>query len=211
MSKQHQGHLKDTSSTILQSALSVMAEDGVGNLTTKAVSQDAQVSTASIHYFFDTKQKLIYEAFVYVVQSVRRRTIAIRKSQSDPKMRIRKMVELHFSARQTSTNALSVWSQFWVHAAADEKTGRLFKLYSARLISNFTADCVALGLDREAARLKAITICGLIHGLWLEQHLGNVVSAEDTNAIFEQFLARSTSKRGPTSSQTISCNLGQKA
>jgi len=52
----------DTSQTIIDGALSVMVEQGIASLTTKSVSKKADVSTAAIHYFFDTKKTILSSA-----------------------------------------------------------------------------------------------------------------------------------------------------
>ena len=71
-----------TPQTIINSTLAVMAEEGFVNLTTKRISKHAEVSTATIHYFFDTKEKLIESAFAYLIRSTREEMITNRVPDS---------------------------------------------------------------------------------------------------------------------------------
>ena len=75
---------KETSQSIIDGAISVMAEEGLPQLTTKRVSDRAEVSTAAIHYFFETKDRLIYESFVHVVRNIRRQFAKVRCREPEP-------------------------------------------------------------------------------------------------------------------------------
>ncbi len=144
-------------------------EGGIAKLTTKLVSKRAGVSTASIHYFFDTKDALIYQAFAYMVRSLREETIAIRRSEADPLMRIARSLEVHFSPFHFMADISIIWPQFWAYSGADESVARLMHIFSIRMISNSMADLRALGYSRADARLKAIELSALQRGLWIER------------------------------------------
>jgi len=179
----------DTPQTIINGALAVMAEDGIANLTTKLISKRAEVSTAAIHYFFDTKDNLIYSAFLYMVRLLREETIAIRKTESDPLKRIARSLEVHFSPFHFVEDASIIWPQFWAYSGADESVARLMHIFSSRMISNNTADLRQLGLSRAKARLKAIEFSALQRGLWIERRLASSVEQEECWKILEGALA----------------------
>ena len=174
-----------TSQAIIDSALAVMAEEGIANLTTKSVSQRASVSTGAIHYFFETKEKLIYSAFVHVVRTLRDETTSIRRREPDPIRRLRSSLEVHFSPFHFQGAASNIWPQLWVHAGVDAAAARLFHVFSKRMISNCTVDLMEVGLDRKRARLKAIELIGLMRGLWLQQRLAKTISGEDSWRILD--------------------------
>ena len=174
-----------TSQAIIDSALAVMAEEGIANLTTKSVSQRASVSTAAIHYFFETKEKLIYSAFVHVVRTLREETTAIRLREGDPLKRIRASLEVHFSPFHFQGAASNIWPQLWVHAGVDAAAARLFHVFSKRMISNCRVDLIALGMERKGARLKAIELIALMRGLWLQQRLTKTISGDDSWRILD--------------------------
>jgi len=162
----------DTSQTIIDGALSVMVEQGIASLTTKSVSKKADVSTAAIHYFFDTKDLL--EA---------------RKSEDDPIKRLRRSIDVFFGSGQVSEDAAKIWPQLWVYAGSDQKARRLFNIYNSRLISNFTYDICALGVARPRARLLAFKLNALHRGLWIEQQVGAPISHADCSAILDMAMA----------------------
>ncbi len=179
----------DTSQTIIDGALSVMVEQGIASLTTKSVSKKADVSTAAIHYFFDTKDNLIYSAFVFVIKTTRRDLLEARKSEDDPIKRLRRSIDVFFGSGQVSEDAAKIWPQLWVYAGSDQKARRLFNIYNSRLISNFTYDICALGVARPRARLLAFKLNALHRGLWIEQQVGAPISHADCSAILDMAMA----------------------
>ena len=196
---QPRSRLQDGSGTpqsIIESALSVMAEDGIANLTTKLVSQRAAVSTGAIHYFFDTKDNLIFSAFVHMVRLIRDETLAIRRIEKDPLERIARSIEVHFSQFHFESDASIIWPQFWVYAGADEQAARLFRAFSARMISNHTWDLRQAGYDRAGARAKAVELSVLSRGLWLEKRLARSVKTEECWRIMADALAEAAKQTG---------------
>jgi len=190
----------ETPQAIINGVLSVMAKEGIANLTTKRVSQRAEVSTAAIHYFFETKEKLIYSAFVYLVRSLREETITIRKTVHEPLMRIARSLEVHFSPFHFAEDASIMWPQFWAYSGADKRVARLMHIFSCRMISNNVADLRQLGLSRREARMKAIEFSALQRGLWIERRLASSVEQEECWRILEAALlavAKQTDRPAP--------------
>jgi AcrR family transcriptional regulator len=178
----------DTSQSIIDSALTLMVEDGLAGLTTKSVSEKADVSTAAIHYFFDTKGNLIYSAFVFVIKTIRKDLLHVRRSEADAITRLRRSISVFFQSGQVSSVAAKVWPHLWVHAGSDSKTGRLFKIYNARLISNFTYDLCELGVSRPRAKILAYKLNALHRGLWIEQQIGAPITREECEVILDMFI-----------------------
>jgi AcrR family transcriptional regulator len=179
----------DTSQSIIESALTLMVEDGLAGLTTKSVSKKADVSTAAIHYFFETKSNLIYSAFVFVIKTIRLDLLEVRKSEANPIARVRRSISVFFKSGQVSSVAAKVWPHLWVHAGSDAKTGRLFKVYNARLISNFTYDLCQLGVSRPRAKILAYKLNALHRGLWIEQQIGAAITREECETILDMFIS----------------------
>lgn len=186
----------ETSQSIIDSALAVMAEHGIANLTTKSVSKHAAVSTGAIHYFFDTKDNLIFSAFTHMVRIIREETVAIRRTEKDPLQRIARSIEVHFSPFHFEEDASIIWPQFWVYAGADEQAARLFRAFSARMISNHCWDLQEAGYDRASARAKAVELSVLSRGLWLEKRLARSVEMEECWTIMENALGDAAVKAG---------------
>lgn len=186
----------ETPQAIIAGAISVMAEEGLPHLTTKRVSKRAEVSTASIHYFFDTKDRLIYESFASVIRSIRAQFLLARKSP-DALTRIRETLDVFFSEAQVAGDAVKIWPQLWVHAGTDAATARLFHIYNARMISNFTYDLRAAGFERDDARKFALRLNALHRGLWIELHLGACVTRAETAEIYSAMMDTITQSLPP--------------
>jgi TetR/AcrR family transcriptional regulator, transcriptional repressor of bet genes len=180
----------DTYQEIINSTLSAMAEDGIANLTTKSISKRADVSTASIHYFFATKDNLIYNSFVFVIKSIRLDMLTARKGQADPIKRIKGAMETHFSAMHLSDEAAYIWPQLWVHAGCDERTAKLVRVFGARMISNFTYDLCEAGMGRREARLTAIELRALVVGLWLEKKVTKYAAPQEYREVLDSVFSR---------------------
>ncbi len=180
----------DTSQSIINSTLSAIATDGISNLTTKSISKHASISTASIHYFFNTKENLVYNSFAYMIKSIRIDMLEARRQGRDPLARIRGVCETHFSARQLSEEAANIWPQIWSHATHDPKTARLVKIFGARMISNFTYDLRKLGLPSQQARLGAIELRAMVVGLWVEKQVTKNTLQGERLDVFERMLSR---------------------
>lgn len=181
---------KDTPQLIIDSTLSALAADGISNLTTKSISEHAKVSTAAIHYFFETKDNLIYKSFVFVIKSIRSDMLMARKGETDPIMRIRGACNAHFSGRQLSTEAANIWPQIWSHATYDARTARLMHIFGARMISNFTYDLCEMGLPRAEARLGAIELRALVVGLWVEKQITKTAAQGERAKTLDRVLAK---------------------
>ncbi len=180
----------DTSQSIIDNTLSAIALDGISNLTTKSISKRASISTASIHYFFNTKENLVYNSFAYMIKNIRLDMLDVRKTEQDPIRRIRGVCETHFSARQLSEEAANIWPQIWSHATHDPKTARLVKIFGARMISNFTYDLRKLGLPTKQARLGAIELRAMVVGLWVEKQVTKNTLRGERAEVFERMLER---------------------
>ncbi|MGI9502204.1 MAG: TetR family transcriptional regulator C-terminal domain-containing protein [Geminicoccaceae bacterium] len=185
-----------TSQSIINGTLVVMAEQGIANLTTKLVSQRADVSTASIHYFFDTKENLIYSAFLYMVKALSQETLEIRQREKHPLARLARSIEVHFSPFHFEAEASNIWPQFWVHAGANPDVARLFHIFSRRIISNHAVDLKEAGLPRAEARLVAAELSALTRGLWLEKRIAETIGAEDCGAILKARLSTIAERTG---------------
>lgn len=165
-----------------------MAERGLQQLTTKRVSAQADVSTAAIHYFFETKDRLIYETFAHVIRRVRDNMLSVRSTESDPITRVRKTMDVFFETDQTTGPTVKVWPQFWVHAGLNPQTARLFQIYNGRMISNFTVDLVEAGMSRLNAKSNAYRLNALHRGLWIDIHIGNNLTVSEARKNYNSMI-----------------------
>jgi len=180
---------KTTSQSIINGALVVMAQQGIANLTTKLVSRRADVSTAAIHYFFDTKENLIYSAFHYMVKALGDETLVIRRRERHPLVKLARSIEVHFSPFHFEAAASDIWPQFWVHSGVSPEVSRLFHVFSQRIISNHRADLREAGIPRIEAHRLAAEFSAITRGLWLEKRIAKTINERDCRQIIEAKLA----------------------
>ncbi len=173
----------ETSLSIIDSAIAVMAETGLRNLTTKLVSQKADVSTASIHYFFDTKERLIQESFAIVMDRMWEELAAVEVNHDDPHQAIQDLLHVFYIDAQVNDRTLKIWPEIWLHASTDKGTGELFKNYNNKVIELFTSLLVSAGLKPKVARLYAFRLNTLHRGLWIELNVGGSMNAEDARDV----------------------------
>ena len=168
-----------TARKIIKSTLAVLGSQGHDGLTTKTISKKSNLSTGIIHHYFDTKEKLIYASYVFMIRNLQRKTIKVIKKESDPYKRLWKMVKVHFGDVQLSSEATSIWPQFWAHAIHDKAVARLYRVYSRRLRSNFTRAFREIGFDRQQSIRRAEQLLCAIHGVWIESRISKMVSSKE--------------------------------
>ena len=151
---------------IMHSALEEIGTNGLSGLTTKGISQRANLSTGIIHHYFDTKDNLIYAAYVYLVRDLHQSSLTIFRNEPDPKKRLQAMIRMNFSSVHISPEARDVWPQFWAQAAHDARTARLLRVYYRRFHSNLAYDFRMLLGDQQKAQEAATLLLASIHGVW---------------------------------------------
>ena len=174
----------ETSQSIIDGAIAVMADSGLRHLTTKLVSEHANVSTASIHYFFDTKERLIHESFAHIMDEMWDRLVEVNEQGGEPLISLRRIMETFLVANRNGVNAVKIWPQLWHHAGANDETGELFREYNARVVGLLADKLIEAGLDIEKARLYAFRLNALHRGLWIELHVGTVLNKTETDKIY---------------------------
>ncbi len=163
----HRGHSL-IPEQLVHAALDKISSDGLANLTTKSISDDAHVSTGIIHHYFETKDHLVYISYVHMVAGQRAAIVTARRQfPQDPVARLKAMVEANFSDPMISLETARVWPQFWANAMYDSAVKRLLNAYNIRFYHNILYDYKRL-LDTDAARQHASNLLSLIHGYWIE-------------------------------------------
>jgi len=153
---------------LVHAVLDKISADGLANVTTKSISDDAQVSTGIIHHYFETKDRLVYVSYVHLIVEHRAAIVnARRQYPQDPAARLKAMVAVNFSNPGTASELARVWPQFWANAMYDSAVKRLLKAYNIRFYHNILYDFKYL-LPAGWARQHARNLLSLIHGYWVE-------------------------------------------
>jgi AcrR family transcriptional regulator len=104
---------------ILEATCSVVAERGFRAVRIVDVAERAGYSTGTVHYYFDSKDDLLKEAFRFQYeQSVGRRETYFTEDD-DPVTRLRKMADGYLPTTPKTIEAWRVWMELWVSALGD--------------------------------------------------------------------------------------------
>lgn len=157
---------ESTPQKIVYATLQEIAANGLSNTTTKGISERADLSTGIIHHYFDTKDNLIYAAYVYLVLDLHQCTLDIFRHETAPKARLQAMIRMSFATVHVSPEARDVWVHFWADAIHNERVNRLLNIYYRRYRSNLADAFNGLLRDTRKSREAAQLLLATIHGVW---------------------------------------------
>lgn len=169
---------RNTPQRIIEATIRSVGKQGLSNLRSKHICQATQMSSGIIYHYFDTKENLIYQTYIYMIRHIHKETVAMRLAEKDPVMRLRKTVDIHFSPLHLTQEAAQVWPQLWLGANNDSKTKRLLKIYTNRFLNNMVYDLAQL-MPSKRARSCAFGLVSMIHGAWLEYHICGNASRQE--------------------------------
>lgn len=173
---------ESTPRKIVFATMAEIAQNGLSNTTTKAISERADLSTGIIHHYFDTKDNLIYATYVYLVQDLHARSVKIYQTEPNPLVRLRGLIEMSFATVHISSEARDVWVYFWADAVNDERVSRLLNIYYRRYRSNLARAFREL-IGGQHAREAAQLILASIHGVWFTHRFAD--SPKERNRAIE--------------------------
>lgn len=170
---------ESTPQKIVYATLQEIAANGLSGTTTKGISERADLSTGIIHHYFDTKDNLIYAAYVYLVLDLHQCTLTIFKNEPDPKARLHAMIRMSFGAVHVSPHGRDVWVHFWADSIHNERVSRLLNIYYRRYRSNLANAFNDLLKDTLQAREAAQLLLANIHGVWFTHRFSGSPREQD--------------------------------
>ena len=105
---------------ILEATCEVVAERGFRDLRIADVAKIAGYSTGTVHYYFDSKEELLKEAFRFQYEQSRERRNAYARVEEDPVVRLRKLADGYLPTSVETIRSWRVWLELWVSALTDE-------------------------------------------------------------------------------------------
>ena len=170
---------RNLSQIIINTTLKEIGRNGLSNLTTKTISQQANTSTGIIHHYFDTKDQLVLSSYTAMVRQHRSKVLDARKKHLDnPFERLRATVEVQFDERLFPDEQIKVWPQFWANAMHNQQVSRLLLVNNNRMINNLIHDLAQLYDDKAYVHVKAHAVNALVHGLWIERFIVKTIDSE---------------------------------
>lgn len=164
---------------IIEATLEEIGVNGLSVVTTKRISQRAKTSTGIIHHYFETKDNLVYAAYIYLIRELSRQTQHTITPDLSLEERLRTMICIQFSDTLLTETGGNVWPHFWAHSLHDPMVKRILRVYSGRVHSNMAYIFRELGLPRAEARRAAHRLFSTVHGVWLEHQITGMLNDRD--------------------------------
>lgn len=172
---------RSTRERILDAACEVIATDGIDDARIARVARVAGVSTALVHYHFETRDALLAEALEHSFDLAATVRIGPEDDAADAERsvarRLADMVEQSLPGNDIERREWQLWVELWLRAARDESlrpiAARMYERYRT-WIAGAIADGVAAGefaaVDPDATADLAMA---LIDGMGVRALLGD--------------------------------------
>jgi TetR/AcrR family transcriptional repressor of bet genes len=185
---------------IIEATIASIHDGGLGGLTVGTVARRAGVSSALVHHYFGSKERLLLAAMRHLLADLGGEMRARLADARDPASRVRAIIAGCLAEAQFRPQVVSAWLAFYVAARHDPEAMRLLRVYVRRLESNLVAALVLL-FPREDARRVARGAAALIDGLWLRSALGSdPLGPGEAAALVEDFVFAGMTAMGGASS-----------
>ncbi|MGN6754331.1 MAG: TetR/AcrR family transcriptional regulator [Intrasporangium sp.] len=110
---------------ILRATCEVISDKGINALRVTDVAKRAQISTGSVHYYFETKRDLTHAAFEWNFAKSLARRESILTRPANPRERLRAFVNSYLPRDDETSAAWRVWAETWVEALHDPDLRKL--------------------------------------------------------------------------------------
>jgi TetR/AcrR family transcriptional regulator, cholesterol catabolism regulator len=162
----------DRQGRILEATIDLLAREGIGGVSMRAVAREAGVALGLVNYHFEDKVSLIRAA----LREVEEQDLAILEPDPDlaPRDRLltvlRRVAEPEFLTREYLSLRLQLWALARVHDDFERINTRAQKRYRARL-SQLIRDARP-ELSRRECDQRAADVDVVQNGVWLTALLG---------------------------------------
>jgi AcrR family transcriptional regulator len=137
-----------TREAILNAACEAIAEIGFENIRMRMVAERAGVSTAALHYHFDTREKLFAEALHYSFAHTGADVYEAKGNGDTATARLARIISASLPLTPSLRREWSMWQELWARAGRDLESRTLaVDLYRAHTgwIEETLADGIASG------------------------------------------------------------------
>jgi AcrR family transcriptional regulator len=121
-----------TREAILNAACEVIAEIGLENIRMRMVAERAGVSTAALHYHFDTRENLFAAALHYSFGSTGADVYEAKGADDTATARLARIIGASLPMTASLRREWALWQELWCRAGRDEESRTLaVDLYQA--------------------------------------------------------------------------------
>ena len=149
---------------LIEATWAVVASEGLDALTMRRVAEEAACTTGRITHYFEDRDELLVAALGRAHEAAGERTLAAFASESDPRRRLRAVLEQALPLDATSTKEWKVWIAFWAVATTDARLARedarRYREWN-RLLGETLSGLVSAQRVDELARILIAAIDGL--------------------------------------------------
>ena len=153
----------DRTSDILRAACKVICERGSDRLRMSDVAAEAGVSSALVHYYFETRADLLARAFRFADTRVDAYVLERLESCSTPLERLETVLATYLSDDEAVKESFIVWAEMLRHAIYDESLRPTVADSYRGWIDQVGAHLETLGVV--APEPAATRLCALVDGL----------------------------------------------
>lgn len=184
---------------LIEATLAAVNEVGMHEASISQIARRAGVSNGIISHYFRDKNGLLEATMRYLLshlgEGVQERLS--RLDDNAPTARLHAIAEANFDDSQTNSAAMKTWLAFWASSMHHPQLYRLQQVNSRRLYSNLCSEFRRF-LPKEASRLAAKGMAGLIDGLWLRAALsGKAFNRDEALQITYRFIESQISQPHP--------------
>ena len=158
---------EERSQMLIEAGLACLAEGGIRAFTVDNICRRAEVSRGLITHHFGSKDGLL--AAVYA--AAYRPLLEAIGPQDGPPPALPALLDILFSQVNYSRDSLNIWLAIWGEAATNpairDEHKALYGAYRAAVEAAIADHARARGLTVETGAL-AVSVIGLVDGLWLE-------------------------------------------
>lgn len=170
---------------LLDAACRVVARRGAHALRMADVAREADVSSALLHYYFETRTELLARAFAYAEERAYARIDAVLATIPTSAERLRRFLLFYVDEEPVFHEDSVLWNEVWSSALFDEELRPAIEASYADWVGRVTtlvaeADAdgsVAAGIDVDSAARR---LAALVDGLGSQRLVGLVAPAEAT-------------------------------
>jgi AcrR family transcriptional regulator len=167
----------ETREAILTAACEVIAEIGFENVRMRIVAERAGVSTAALHYHFDTRENLFAEALRYSFEHTGRDVYDARSESDTATKRLARIIFASLPTTESLRREWAMYQELWCRANRDPESRALaIELDSAQLgwIEETLAGGIASGEFKPCdTAAHALLISSLCVGFGVQLMFGN--------------------------------------
>ncbi len=158
---------------ILQAAYRCVAQKSINGTRMKDIAREAGISQGVIHYYFQTKEKLLNELLAWSLQEYLEGALKKITYEEDPIKRLKTLFTYQEQVVKERADLVTVFYDFWVQGTKQpdirEKMKEQFELYRD-FIHQIVKEGVHMGTFKEDALkyVPGLTV-GLLEGFAIQQ------------------------------------------